>query len=130
MNYKLLMPLSAAMLLTACVIEPTEWDKESRYEERAYQALNLIDSAQTMRIALHPNQWGERESAWYMSEHPSMFTAGAFGLIKAFGHAEATQALYDNDAPPWLIRGWQVITIGDVAQAVYGNYRAGLSFGF
>ena len=115
--------------LTGCVT-PSRWNTETKVTEAAYQTLNVVDTLQTMRVARHPDQWGESTSTWVIGEHPSQSKVVAWGLIKAAGHSFVTNELVTENVPQPIIRAWQWITLLDITYAVNGNYRIGLGFGF
>lgn len=122
-----LMLVATLLLLQGCAAMPLAWVKENQRLELAYQAVHVIDLAQTLQISKHPEL---RESNWFLGEHPRSSKIAVWYAGTAYGHAFVTSALERENAPRWMCRTWQALTIGDAINAVYGNYRLGLKVGF
>lgn len=123
---KLLIVMSL-VLLSGCVQLDHERPVESRRLETAYQVLHAADALQTLDIKNHP---GLRETNWFLGDHPTDGKVMVWYMGTAYGHVFITDALEREGAPVWMKRTWQVITIGDAMNAVYGNYQLGLKVSF
>lgn len=122
--------LTATALALSLSIHPTRWDTETKLSETAYQTLHLVDLGQTLDIAANPDRYYERESAWAIGAHPSRGKVLAYFALTAYGHAWVTERLADNNAPRWMRRTWQAITVGDTAHCVSNNFSIGLKVTF
>lgn len=118
------------LLLGGCAVQPSTWSKETRIEESAYQALHAIDLVQTLRVARHPDKYAENELAWILGKHPSQRSVVLWYASTTLLHVGITAELAQDGAPPFIQRGWEVLSLIDVAQAVHGNYAIGLKWGF
>jgi hypothetical protein len=116
------------ILLTGCVQFDRQWSTENRRLEVAYQVIHAADAVQTLQMT-NRSDLKEGNSAWLLGEHPSAGKVWVWYLGTAYAHTFVTDAL-DERAPRWVCRAWQVVTIGDAANAVYGNYQLGLKVGF
>jgi hypothetical protein len=112
--------IAAALLaLTGCASLPPQ--------EVAYQTLHVIDTAQTLEIARHPDEF--RETNLTMGDHPT--TARVIGWSVTLGavHYVVSDFLLAHEMPK-TYAAWQLVTIGATAQDVRSNYRIGLRLGF
>lgn len=114
------------ILLTGCVQFDRKWSTENRRLETAYQVVHAADFIQTLQIENHPEL---RETNPFLGDHPSKGKILVWYMTTSYGHAFITNA-FDDGAPEWMGRTWQILTIGDAVNAVYGNYRLGLKVGF
>lgn len=108
-----------ALALTGCASLPPE--------EITYQTVHLIDTAQTLEIARHPDKF--RETNLTMGDHPN--TARVIGWSVTLGavHYVVSDFLLSHDMPK-TYAAWQLVTIGATAKDVRDNYRIGLRLGF
>ena len=107
-----------------------DWGTETKVEESLYQALHLIDTAQTLYISKHPDRFYEVESAWAIGRHPSPSRVIGYMALDAAGHAAITATLVSLNAPSWVTRTWELLTIGDSAHCVGNNFRIGIKAQF
>lgn len=119
--------LAASSLLFGCAAMPNTWTKENQRLEIAYQAVHVVDLGQTLDIKNHP---GLKEDNWFLGEHPSDEKIALWYVGTAYGHAFVTSALERENAPRWLCRTWQAVTIGNALSNIHGNYKLGLRMGF
>jgi hypothetical protein len=103
---------------------------ETIVEESVYQALHVIDASQTVYIAKHPDQYYEKESDWIIGRHPSEAGVIRFMAADAIVHVAVTTALVKLEAPRWLTRTWELVTIADTANCVRGNVSIGIKARF
>jgi hypothetical protein len=106
-----------ALLLSGCAEVPRE--------EYAYQAIHLVDVAQTVQIA-RSSCFHENHSAMLIGDHPSVSGALAWGLGFAAGHALITKEMRRHDWPQWLQWTWQSLTVGAAAYDVKNNHDQGI----
>jgi hypothetical protein len=110
-----------ALLLSGCAEVPRE--------EYAWQALHLVDTAQTVQIArsshncFHENQ---NQSGWLIGENPTVAGALTWGLGYALGHAYITKLMVEHDWPQWIQQTWQITTVGAAAYDVKNNFDQGI----
>jgi len=117
----------AALALQGCAGLSTE----VRDEEAAFQAVNFLDFGQTLNIAQNSNgQMFEHESAFLIGRHPSKRSVVAFSTGIAATHFAITEGLAALDAPVWVQRSWQVVTIGFTGEAVIANFSVGIAPNF
>jgi hypothetical protein len=103
-----------------------DWSTETKIEEALYQSLHVIDASQTVYIARHPDQYYEKESGWLIGAHPSESRAIQYMALDAVGHAALTATLVSLNAPRWMTRTWELLTIADTANCVRGNFKIGI----
>lgn len=115
----------ASMLLYAVLVHKA-CANETVIEEVTFQSLNVLDMSQTLYISKHPEAWYEKESAWIVGEHPSQRSVMEYMAAEAIIHATVTVALADANAPKWLQRTWQFVTIADKAHCVGHNFSIGI----
>lgn len=113
-------------LLGGCVQFERTWSTENRVLETSYQVIHAADLIQTLQIENHP---GLRETNPLLGDHPTKGKILVWYMTTAYGHTFITDKL-DEHAPKWVCRAWQSVTIGEAVNAVYGNYKLGLRFGF
>ena len=96
-------------------------------DEWAWQALHVVDIAQTLNAASDPCYV---ESAWLtqqmIGEQPKHGEVLAWGVGTAVIHMLVSRALESRGAPTWLQRTWSVTTIAHTAYAVTNNYHEGV----
>jgi hypothetical protein len=119
----------AAASIVSCA-HAGDFSAETVVEESVYQALHVIDAAQTVYIAKHPDQYYEKESGLIIGRHPSESTVIKFMAADAIVHIAVTTALVKLDAPAWLTRTWELITIADTGNCVRGNFKIGIKARF
>jgi hypothetical protein len=117
------------LTLSQCVYS-ADFSTETVVEESVYQALHVIDASQTVYIARHPDQYYEKESGWVIGRHPSEAGVIRFMAADALVHVAVTTALVKLDAPRWLTRTWELVTIADTANCVRGNFKIGIKARF
>lgn len=120
----------AVLLLLPVFAGCASWSPETRTLETTYQTLHAIDVAQTVAIARNPEDYAERNQAWLLGEHPKVGGVLAWGAANAVVHAAVTGWLEDREAPRWVRRTWQAVTIGEKAYNVGRNWSIGLRFGW
>jgi len=103
---------------------------ETVVEESVYQALHVIDASQTVYIAQHPGEYYEKESGWIIGRHPSEAGVIRFMAADALVHVTVTTALVKLDAPRWVTRTWELLTIADTGNCVRGNIKIGIKARF
>jgi hypothetical protein len=130
MKHKLARILIAGLVMMGytVAVSGADWTTETKVEEALYQALHLIDTSQTIYIAKHPDQF--YESAWAIGKHPSESRVIGYMALDAVGHAAVTATLVSLNAPRWLTRTWELVTIGDSAHCVGNNFRIGIKAQF
>ena len=96
-------------------------------EELAWQALHVMDVAQTLNAASDPCYV---ESAWLtqrlIGEQPRHEEVLAWGVGTAILHMLVSRALEARGAPEWLQRTWSVTTISHTAYALASNHSEGI----
>ncbi len=122
-----IMLAALGVLLTGCVQFDNTWRTENRRLETAYQIVHAVDFAQTLQIENRPEL---RESNWLLGDHPTKGKIFVGYMVTAYGHTLITDQLDKRNAPVWVCRTWQALTILDAANAVRGNYQLGLKWGF
>lgn len=103
--------------------------REMSPQEKLWQALHAVDSAQTLQIARHPDcyreiGWGTQE---LIGEHPSEVNVVAWAIGSAAAHAWVSSWLEDHHAPKWAQWTWHTLTIARSADYVKNNFEQGLS---
>ena len=119
-----------AILSILGVAHAGDFSTETVIEESVYQALHVIDASQTVYIARHPDQYYEKESGWIIGHHPSEADVIRFMAADAVIHIAVTTALVKVDAPRWVTRTWELLTIADTANCVRGNVKIGIKARF
>jgi hypothetical protein len=129
---KLAIPLSLTLwaLIFASVAHAGDFSTETVVEESVYQALHAIDIAQTVYIAKHPDQFYEKEIDWAVGRHPAEARVLQYMVGDAALHVALTFVLVKADAPRWVTRSWELLTIGASANNVRGNYNVGIKARF
>lgn len=100
-------------------------------EERAWQAVHLVDSMQTYRIAQDGGRcYRETDplTSQLIGETPSRESVIAWSIGTSLAHAAVTEALLRAEQPR-AARIWNYITIGAVGEAVYHNWQIGIRIG-
>jgi hypothetical protein len=108
-----------AGLLTGCASLP----REQMIYEASYQALHVIDTAQTLRIR-HKVQF--HESNPILGRYPSDAEVLGVMAAEAIAHAYVTKLLADRNAPMWAQRTWHHLSIAWNGRLVLRNNLRGL----
>lgn len=114
--------LTASGIMAGCALSP-----EARNTEIAYQALNVIDTGQTISTARNPNVYSEADpiTRSIIGAHPT--TAHVYEAMAAIAilHAGVTFWLdsHDQGDGPWHTASllWQAISLTDKAVIVIRN---------
>jgi hypothetical protein len=122
--------LTLAMLACCGRAHAGDFSTETVVEESVYQALHVIDSAQTVYIARDPSQYYERVSGWAIGHHPSEADVVRFMAADAIVHILVTTALVRMDAPSWATRTWELLTISSTGYCVRSNIKIGIKARF
>lgn len=99
-------------------LPPSEW---------VYQALTVVDVAQTMRALDDPCKC-YREQNPIFGKNPSDFQLVATSLAFNAAHAYLVLRMVETDQPEWLIK---TVTYGSIAVragVVYHNFHIGIRF--
>ncbi len=101
---------------------------ETSVEEAVWQAMNVVDTFQTVQMTKNPACYKEvGQVAWFYGPHPTerqaIGTLAVFGLIH-FGVTE----LIEHVGPRWAQRAWQATNIGYKAHVIIDNADYGLDF--
>ena len=117
----------AVVCLSGC----SEWSREMRVEESAYQVLSAVDTIQTVQVTRRPDCYQESDPVtnFVIGNHPRAGAVIAWGVARAGLHAFVTDWMQREDAAPWAKRTWQALTIGYEARDVGQNWSIGLHFG-
>jgi len=105
----------------------TERLKKLPPEEWVYQALTVVDVAQTMRALDHPCGCYYEANPLY-GKNPSDFQIVATTLAFNAAHAYLVLRMVETDQPEWLIK---TVTYGSIAVragVVYHNFSIGIRF--
>lgn len=102
-----------------------EFSKETWREELSWQALNLLDTATTATYRSRYPNCAKEAGSWqvFIGQHPSTGKALLGGAIAAGSHYAITVALENHDAPRWIRRVWQAVTITSSGIMVTNNVR-------
>jgi hypothetical protein len=132
MKHRLARSLIAGLVMMGYMVAApaADWTTETKVEEALYQALHLVDTSQTIYIAKHPDRFYESESAWAIGKHPSESRVIGYMALDAAGHAAVTATLVSLNAPRWLTRTWELLTIVDSGRCVGNNLRIGIKAQF
>lgn len=103
------------LMLAGCTSMPAE---------TAWQALHLVDTAQTLQIARAPDRYWEAWSAWAIGKHPSERSVIAYMAGTALVHYLAADWLHERH--PRLFIAFETLTLADTGRCVVMNYRIGL----
>src|ERR1700684_1681204 len=122
--------VGALLLFASGAAKAGDFSTETVVEESVYQALHVIDAAQTVYIAKHPGEYYERESGWLIGHHPPESGVIKFMAADAIVHATVTTALVKLNAPRWVTRTWELVTIADTGNCVRGNFKIGIKAQF
>ena len=112
--------LKAVVVLLMMIISTTAYAadiKELPKEEYVFQALNAIDTIQTIRIL----DKGGRELNPILGSHPSTEKVIAFKTVNAALHLGVTMYLMDHH--PRYVKTWQRVSIGLMGTVVVLNTR-------
>jgi len=61
-----------------------------------------------------------------IGRHPSQGAVALWGVTFATLHFLITDLLVDHNAPPGIVRGWELLTIGSTAYWVHHNNQIGI----
>lgn len=95
---------------------------ETKTTEAAWQMLHVVDYHQTVKMRETPG-FHESESAWAIGMYPTQSAINTWAVSTAAGHFMVSAALAQLNAPLWLQRTWQVVTIADTGHCVVMNYK-------
>lgn len=88
--------------------------------ETAYQVLNAMDVAQTIRGPVqHPGCYVETNAL--LGEHPSAAKVAVWGAAVGALHYGVSLFLDRQDAPKWLRATWQALSLGSKVSTVVQN---------
>jgi hypothetical protein len=123
------MKLATLLALLLCT-SARATDFESLSEEFVFQSVHAIDWNQTQQIAEQSARYHENGNAfdagWVIGEHPSIAHVNAYFIGEATLHAAVTLAAVKLNAPRWVLRTWQAVTIAVDANMVARNASLGL----
>ncbi len=122
--------LMVVLLLTTLSVEAetiTERLKKLPPEEWVYQALTVVDVAQTMRALDHPCGCYYEANPLY-GKNPSDFQIIATTLAFNAAHAYIVLRMVETDQPEWLIKAVTYTSIAVRAGIVYHNFQIGIRF--
>ena len=120
-----------AALLCLSLAGCSSWSRETRIEEATYQVLSAVDTAQTYHGAKDPACYTESDpiTSMVIGNHPKPATVIGYGVARAGLHAFVTDWMVRDDAAPWAIRTWELLSIGVEGKDVHGNWVIGLRVG-
>lgn len=104
---------------------------ETTIQEVSWQALNLVDTAQTLYIADHPAQWQEvGQAGLFCGNHPSrggvIATMAAFALLH-YAVTVGIENLYQQNPDYQVVqRVWQYSNLSYKTYLVANNHRQGI----
>ena len=104
---------------------PSHGSRETQAEELTWQALHVVDTAQTLQIAAHPECYHEDQSAVLLGRGPNAGQVALWSAASAALHAGLTALIEERDER-WLQRTWQFLSIVPTALTVSHNFRLGL----
>jgi len=108
--------IMAMAILSSCASfkRQADWSKGQKIAEVSWQALNVIDSVQTIKIAKNPDEFYERNFLY--GRHPSVGRVVALKAGSAILHPIITHYLPEDWRKYWL-----GVTIGLGAGCVVNN---------
>ncbi len=109
--------------LTLCLVGCSTLPMEQVAYEATYQALHVIDTAQTLNIR---NVRGGYEKNPLLGRHPSDADIIAYMAGESVAHYLITKFMADRGAPAWLQRAWHIGSVTWSARTVHINYKIGL----
>ena len=127
MNKILLIIILSLVSLSTEAETITERLKKLPPEEWVYQALTVVDVAQTMRALDHPCGCYYEQNSLY-GKNPSDFQLVATSLAFNAAHAYLVLRMVETGQPEWLIK---TVTYGSIAVragVVYHNFSIGIRF--
>lgn len=131
MKSLMLLIVISGCALSGCAELPSHWSSESKIEEGVYQAVHVIDAGQTLYIASRPESWREAGSGnAIIGSHPNQTEVYEWWAATAYVHAFVASVMECDNAPVWMRRTWQVVTIVDAAAAVRHNHNVGIKVAF
>lgn len=104
---------------------------ETTIQEVAWQALNVVDTAQTLYIADHPAQWQEvGEASLFCGSHPSRKSVIGTMMLFAVIHFAVTVGIenlvQENPDYEVLQRTWQYTNLSYKTYTVVKNHAQGI----
>ena len=119
--------LGVALMCASIAGLAEEFSTADTNREVVFQALNIVDWAQTRYMSHHPDQYYEMESAQFMgSSHPTSGKVDAYMAESAVLHLIVSKLL---PAGAWR-EAFQYITIGGKLNATIGNASIGIKMDF
>lgn len=107
------------LILFSGVTNADDWSTSDTNREITYHVFHALDWAQTRYIGENCNK--HRESNPLLSSCPSNKEVDTFFIATSFFHYAVSRLL-----PSDYRKGWQYVTIGSSANAVYTNYNIGV----
>lgn len=104
---------------------------ETTIQEVTWQALNLVDTAQTLYIADHPAHWQEvGQAGIFCGNHPSrggvIATMAGFALLHYAVTVGIENLVQQNNDYEVVQRVWQYTNLGFKAYTVVNNHAMGI----
>ena len=127
MNKILLIIILSLVSLSTEAETITERLKKLPPEEWVYQALTVVDVAQTMRALDHPCGCYYEANSLY-GKNPSDFQLVATSLAFNAAHAYLVLRMVETGQPEWLIKTVTYTSIAVRAGVVYHNFSIGIRF--
>ncbi|MGB8693013.1 MAG: hypothetical protein WCD08_05835 [Steroidobacteraceae bacterium] len=97
-------------------------------DELAWQALHVVDVAQTAQISRHPECYHEVGSSYLIGQHPDLLQVLAWGVAEGYGHYWISDWLADHKMKRTR-QVWEVITIGYKGYTLRANDLEGIYTG-
>jgi hypothetical protein len=119
---KRLVVLAGALACAGCAtVTP-----ETALEESAFAALHATDAYQTVEIGQSEGRWHEAESSWAMGNEPSKRSVVLFMAGVELAHLGVGLYLEAIDAPRWVRRVFEGVSLGSATYNVVGNAQLGV----
>lgn len=119
------------LALSVCAAKSAQagdWTTEQKVTEGIYQAMHFADTLQTIDIAKNPQRF--QETNLMIGAHPTTRVVDEYMTAEAIAHFAVSEALIKLDAPNWVVRTWETVTIGREVSNLRGNYKIGVRFSF
>lgn len=123
--------LFASLMLTAVAHAgdrqfSVEFSKETTVEEAVWQAMNVVDTLQTIQIAKNPKCFQEvGQLGWFTGPHPSKTQVIEVSALFSVAHY-GTTLLLENYGPRWAQRVWQFGNFGYKGHTIIQNANYGI----
>lgn len=116
--------IGMCLLLGGCV----SLSRETLVEESTYQVIHAVDWKQTLEGAnAHPRYFEQYGGlGWAVGRTPTDTQINVAMGVTAGVHYSVTLLLEAWNAPRWVRRSWQAVTIGSAAYTVGHNWSIGL----